>query len=174
MLRLRTTVGLSLLALAVGVAGTAWLSTLTDHWAGPPARAVAHADKVRAILRRHTHSARAISVGDHAAKATTRTAEPVAVLPTLTPIDMPPPAASFFRRGVPLNGRVVLHLSVDGDGRVMEAAVAQTSGNVDLDDRAMHTVLGWRFVVPADHPDGLKGALVMRFDEGGDRALSAP
>ncbi|MGB5938956.1 MAG: MBL fold metallo-hydrolase, partial [Rhodanobacter sp.] len=44
MLRLRTTTTLSLLALAIGVAGTGWLSTQTGAWPGPPARYTAQVD----------------------------------------------------------------------------------------------------------------------------------
>ncbi|MGB3382650.1 MAG: energy transducer TonB, partial [Rhodanobacter sp.] len=36
MLRLRTTTGLSVLALAIGIAGTGWLSTLTASWPDAP------------------------------------------------------------------------------------------------------------------------------------------
>ena len=36
MLRLRTTTALSVLALAVGIAGTGWLSALTAHWPDAP------------------------------------------------------------------------------------------------------------------------------------------
>ncbi|HEY1589390.1 MAG TPA: energy transducer TonB, partial [Rhodanobacter sp.] len=38
MLRLRTTTGLSMFALAIGIVGTGWLSTLTGDWRGPPLR----------------------------------------------------------------------------------------------------------------------------------------
>jgi protein TonB len=174
--RLRTTVGLSLLALAVGVGGTAWLSTLTDDWTGPPARTAIQTHKVRAILRRYPHVVQAPRESSHAPvrTAVAPPASSVSVWPTLTPIDMPSLAVSPFRRAVPLHGRVILHLHVDGEGRVAEAAVAETSGDAALDDRAMQTVRGWRFAVPSDHPEGLQGALVMRFEEGANRTLSAP
>jgi periplasmic protein TonB len=172
MWRLRTTVGLSLLALAVGVGGTAWLSTLTDQWAGPPARRASRTDKVRVALRRH--AAPDNKHGPALAAVVPASSIPVSAWPALTPIDMPSPSASFFHRAAPLHGRVVLHLGVDGAGRVTRAVVAQTSGDVALDDRALKTVLGWRFAVPSDRPEGLGGSLVMRFDEGAEQALSAP
>lgn len=177
MLRLRTTAGLSLLALATGVGGTAWLSTFTDNWAGPPVRTAARTDKVRAVLRRHARTAHALPDDRRAAALATvapHLGRGVSATLTLTPIEMPSPAASFFHRAAPLNGRVVLHLSVDGQGRVTRAAVAQTSGDGDLDRRAVQTVQGWRFAVPSDRPEGLEGSLVMRFDDGADSALSAP
>lgn len=177
MLRLRTTAGLSLLALAAGVGGTAWLSTLTDDWAGPPAHTATHADKVRAMLRRYPRAVHAPREASHAPVRMAAAPPPASAAPawpTLTPIDMPSLAVSPFRRTAPLHGLVILHLQVDGAGRVAQAAVSQTSGDADLDDRALQTVLGWRFAVPADHPEGLPGSLVMRFEEGADRSLPAP
>lgn len=160
MVRLRTTAGLSLLALATGVAGTAWLSTLTDHWDGPPARTVASTDRARSLLRRHPRLAQSMP------RAAAQTVSVTSELPALTPIDMPSPATPWFHRMAPVAGRVVLRLSVDSEGRVTQATVAETSGDVTLDDRALRTVRDWRFAVPMDHPDGLRGQLVMRYDEG--------
>jgi protein TonB len=169
MLRLRTTVSLSVLALAIGIAGTAWLSSLTGDWRGPAVSTAAHADKVRTVLRRHARPEqpsreRAPTLATaHAAPS--RGAEVAPELPSLTPVDMPPLPASWFGRMERVSGRVALKLTIDGSGRVMNAAVAQSSGNTQLDDRAIRTVQGWRFAVPADHPDGLSGSLVMRYDE---------
>nr|WP_199041739.1 energy transducer TonB [Dyella sp. ASV24] len=167
MFRLRTTVSLSLLALAIGVAGTAWLSTLTSNWAGPPGTPVSRTDKVRMMLRRHSRppvpSAHvATATPAHTASAPERPAE---TLPMLTPIDMPPLAASWLQRTAFASGRVVLQLTVDGEGRVDHSAVAESSGNAGLDERALRTVARWRFAVPGDHPEGLSGRLVMRFDD---------
>jgi protein TonB len=177
MLRLRTTAGLSLLALATGVCGTAWLSTFTNNWAGPPGRMASRTDKVRAVLRRHARTTHGPS--DSKYYPTLATVEPspsrgASATPTLTPTDMRSPPASLFHRAAPLNGRVVLHISVDGEGRVTRVAVAQTSGDVDLDSRAVQTVQAWRFAVPSDRQEGLEGSLVMRFDEGAGSTLSAP
>ncbi|RDI99176.1 energy transducer TonB [Dyella solisilvae] len=168
MFRLRTMVGLSALALLVGIAGTAWLSSLTSDWDGPPAgHAVSHANPIRAVLRRHPRPARTAVAGAHhvlpPAAATTRSPA-VADPPSLTPVDMPPLAASPWKREPLVNGRVLLRVSVNGAGQVTRAEVAHGSGNAGLDDRALRTVQHWRFAVPADHPDGLTGELLMRFD----------
>lgn len=167
MFRLRTTASLSLLALAIGAAGTAWLSTLTDDWTGPAAARV-YRDKARHLLQRH---ARPVSVPANVAHIAPRTASVPAqlpatpALPTLTPIDMPSLPASLFQRAVFVSGRVVLKLDVDGSGHVDQASIAESSGNPALDDRAVRTVQHWRFAVPNDHPQGLRGTLVMRFDD---------
>ncbi|KLD63547.1 energy transducer TonB [Dyella japonica] len=169
MFRLRTTASLSLLALAIGVAGTAWLSTFTGDWQGPAASSSAGSDKVRRILRRHAREpaaresvAKAALVHPRTVTAPARIAEE---LPTLTPIDMPPLATPWLQRLAFASGRVVLQLSIDGEGRVGHAAVTESSGNAGLDDRALRTATGWRFAVPGDHPNGLTGQLVMRFDD---------
>ena len=169
MFRLRTTVCLSLLALAIGVAGTAWLSTFTGDWQGPPGASSASSDKVRRILRRHARAPAAREPAAPAAAAHTHIVTPAAQttdeLPTLTPIDMPPLATPWLQRAVFASGRVVLKLTIDGEGRVGQAAVAESSGNTGLDDRALRTATRWRFAVPGDHPNGLIGQLVMRFDD---------
>ena len=169
MFRLRTTVSLSLLALAIGVAGTAWLSTFTGDWQGPVGASSAGNDKVRRILRRHIRApvARESAAPTAVAHARTLTA-PTRTdddLPTLTPIDMPPLATPWLQRAVFTSGRVVLKLTIDGEGRVGQATVAESSGNAGLDDRALRTATRWRFAVPGDHPNGLIGQLVMRFDD---------
>jgi protein TonB len=168
MLRLRTTTGLSLLALLVGIAGTAWLSTLTDDWKGPASAVVSHVDKVRTVLRRHARPAHPPSAPPREPATTVATvsrAEAAPALPSLTPIEMPSPPGSLFARSSQAQGRVVLRLTVDGEGRAQSASVAQSSGNPELDDRAVRMALGWRFAVPSDHPAGLTGQLVMRFDQ---------
>ncbi|MHA6205620.1 energy transducer TonB family protein [Dyella soli] len=166
MWRLRTTTGLSLLALVVGIAGTAWLSTLTDDWKGPASTAVSHVDKVRSVLRRHARPLRPPPPREPVSPlASVPRAEAAPALPSLTPVDMPSLPSPLIGRLVLANGRVVLRLSVDGEGRVQAASVAQSSGNAALDDRAVRTVQRWRFAVPSDRPDGLTGQLVMRFED---------
>ena len=166
MFRLRTTVSLSLLALAIGVAGTAWLSTLTGDWAGPPGTSATRTDKVRMMLRRHARPpAPAAHLAAATAHSTPAPVQPSESLPTLTPIDMPSLPASWFQRTAFASGRVVLRLTVDGEGRVGQATVSESSGNAGLDERALRTVAHWRFAVPGGHPDGLSGLLVMRFDD---------
>ncbi|WP_109124711.1 energy transducer TonB [Dyella sp. C11] len=171
MFRLRTTVSLSLLALAIGVAGTFWLSTLTGDWKGPAGMVSASRDPVRMVLRRR--HARPVEHGaaiDHPASA------PMPVpseerLPALTPVETPSLPARWLQRSVFANGRVMLRLTVDGEGRVAQSTVAESSGNAALDDRALQTVSRWRFAVPSDHPEGLSGVVVMRFD---DRPAAPP
>ncbi|WP_172461680.1 energy transducer TonB [Dyella jiangningensis] len=167
---MRTTTSLSVLALLVGIAGTAWLSTFTDEWKGPAPSMASHADKVRTVLRRHARPARmqvAVPLREPATAtaAGVPRAEAAPALPSLTPIDMPSLPGSWLGRTASGQGRVVLRLSVDGEGRAQSASVAQSSGDAALDDRAVRMALGWRFAVPADHPGGLTGQLVMRFDE---------
>ncbi|AIF46284.1 energy transducer TonB [Dyella japonica] len=166
MFRLRTTASLSLLALAFGVAGTAWLSTLTSQWQGPPGMpSVRGSDKVRMVLRRHPHAPAASERTAAVAHSAPTPARPADTLPTLTPVDMPSLPAAWLQRTAFASGRVVLRLTVDGEGRVGQAVVAESSGNAGLDDRALRTAEHWRFAVPGDHPEGLSGLLVMRFDD---------
>ena len=167
MLKLRTTASLSLLALVVGVVGTAWLSSLTDRWPGPNVRRASHVARARALVPRHarpTHPAPHAVAAARPHKASPKPAHPTA-LPALTPVDMPSASAAWLSSPDPASGRVVLHLTVDGGGRVRHASIAESSGHAALDERAVRTVLAWRFAVPAGHPDGLDGSLVMRFDD---------
>ncbi len=170
MLKLRTTASLSLLVLVVGVVGTAWLSSLTDRWPGPDVRRPSHVARARALLPRHgrpTHEARRAVAAAKPHKVVPKPVRPTP-LPPLTPIDMPSASAAWLGTPDTASGRVVLHLAVDSRGRVKRASIAESSGHATLDDRAVRTVLGWRFAVPAGHPDGLNGSLVMRFsDEAG-------
>jgi protein TonB len=165
--KLRTTASLSLLVLAVGVVGTAWLSSLTDHWQGPAAAQPAHVARARAPAPRHVRPMHEARRAVAAAKPHKVAAKPVrpTPLPTLTPVDMPSASAAWFGAPEAVSGRVLLHLSVDGSGRVKRASVAESSGHAGLDDRAVRTALSWRFAVPANHPDGLDGVLVMRFGD---------
>ena len=166
-MKLRTTASLSLLVLAVGVIGTAWLSSLTDRWPGPAAARPSRVAHARASAPRHAralHEARRAVVAAKPHKVAAKPVRPTP-LPMLTPIDMPSASAAWFAAPEAARGRVLLHLSVDGRGRVKRASVAESSGHAALDNRAVRTVLGWRFAVPEGHPDGLDGALVMRFGD---------
>lgn len=62
-----------------------------------------------------------------------------------------------------LDGRVRVHLSVDGNGHIRAAHLASSSGDTVLDAHALRSVQGWSFAVPADHLDGFSGDLPMRF-----------
>jgi len=178
-MRLRTSTALSLLALAFGIAGTAWLSAQTAGWRGPSALAAAP----RALPRAYhvpSHQPLAAltpawrprpqaSAGDMPGGAAPPSSTP-ALLPLSTPPDTSLPWDAL--RGH-LDGRAVVHVQVDGSGRVSAVSLAQTSGDPVLDDYALRSVRGWRFVVPPEDPDGLSGDLPMRFSSGSGLA-SAP
>lgn len=180
MLRLRTTSGLSLLALIIGTLGTGWLSGQTAGWAGPPTRMSAAVPRYHRAIRqpsRRRHVPPVVVVRTlapdmdtvQAAPAGTRQTPPPLLVPLSTPAD---PAPYVALRGH-LDGRVVLHLAIDGGGRVRNAVVSHSSGDPVLDAHALATVDRWRFAVPADHPDGFSGDLPMRFDSGA-RLARAP
>lgn len=176
--RLRTTSGLSLLALLIGVAGTSWLSTLTDQWSGPPARFVGAT--VASSAARTTHPSRQLRapahVVQHRALAVSRTttdaagAQAAVVSPTLVPLSMPADTTQpWYRLRGHLDGRLRVHVEVDAGGRVQAARVTESSGDPVLDAHALRSVSGWRFAIPADHPAGLSGELPMRFSSQGNR-----
>ncbi len=178
-MRLRTSTGLSLLALALGIAGTGWLSMQTAEWRGPSGLAVAlralpparHASpyRPRAVFAPVRRPRAWESARDNPVAA----AAPVSA-PTLLPLATPPDNSLPWDalRGH-LDGRAVVHVQVDGSGRVSAVSLAQTSGDPMLDDYALRSVRGWRFVVPLEDPDGLSGDLPMRFSSGSGLA-SAP
>jgi protein TonB len=181
MLRLRTTAGLSALALAIGVAGTGWLSSMTDRWRGPgPAVAAQRTAPPHVRLAaRHQHGPlgmqgrlRPVATADPAGDArAAAVAPPPELVPVATPSD---DSQSWDELRGHLDGRVVLHIETDGEGRVSAASVAESSGDAVLDDHALHTVRGWRFRVPADHPDGIGGELPMLFSSRGDGIANLP
>lgn len=170
--RLRTTSGLSALALAIGIAGTGWLSALTIDWPGPPARfaAARPSSAPRAVpTPRRSHApvrvvraARPPSGLSMAADGDAQAAVPPA--PALVPLVMRDDTSQPWDtlRGH-LDGRVLVHVEVDGGGRVSAASVSESSGDPVLDAHALRSVRGWRFAVPAGHPDGIGGELPMRF-----------
>ncbi|OOG57941.1 energy transducer TonB [Rhodanobacter sp. C03] len=178
--RLRTTSGLSLLALAVGVAGTVWISSLTAGWRGPAARVaiVHHAASIRHALpsRRHVpvRGAQMHRVDTQRLVGEAQ-AMPLTEPPELVPLAMPGDTSQSWDelRGH-LDGRVLVHVEIDGGGRVKVASVAESSGDPVLDTHALRSVHGWRFAVPADHPDGIGGDLSMRFSAQGERIAQLP
>ena len=183
MLRLRVTTGLSLLALGLGIAGTSWLSSLTSVWLGPPQRylAGAHAPAHIATTRAPTTHAHAPAHGARASRRSTYrpavdelpvpSAPPPELIPLATPSDNS--QAWDALRGH-LDGRVVMHVDIDGGGRVRGSRISQSSGDPVLDEHALRSVRGWRFAVPADHPDGFGGELPMRFSSRGDGVARMP
>ena len=174
MLRLRTTTTLSLLALAVGIGGTAWLSQQTAGWAGLPAHAARWPTYRQAVARRRPRShAPWLAVHRVAREATATVTVQAAPAPVeLVPVAMPARPVPYEAMRRHLQGQVLLHLRVDGQGNVVDAAVAASSGDAVLDAHALATVRDWRFAVPADHPDGISGDLPMRYTVGDDRQLA--
>jgi len=177
MLRLRTTTALSLLALAAGIAGTQWLSGFNTGWAGPSERVAGFLPAAHRAAAPHARPSRAVAVTHRAVLppvVTTAQAAETAPPPELVPTSMPDAPVSWSRMEGHLSGRVLVHLAIDGNGRVTDAALAESSGDPVLDAHALATVRGWRFAVPADHPDGLSGDLPMRFTSGGGQVAQAP
>lgn len=178
MWRLRTTTGLSFLALLIGIGGTGWLSSLTSRWQ-PPSDRVAMVRRTPATptpqataRRRHAplpvlqprRGWRADAGDDHvAALADTPAA------PTLQPLATPADAEQRWDqlRGH-LDGRVLVRLRINPAGGVDSASVIASSGDPILDEHALRTVRGWRFAVPAEHPDGVSGELPMLFSSRGN------
>lgn len=173
MLRLRTTTTLSLLALLVGSAGTWWLSGMNTGWAGPSERVagfVPHPGAARRLAARPAHGAPAV-VRRHLAPALASAPdEAPAPPPELQPLAMPEAPLPWSQAEGHLDGRVLLHVSIDGQGQVVDAGVLESSGDAVLDAHALASVRGWRFAVPADHPDGFSGELPMRYSGGSGQA----
>jgi protein TonB len=94
-----------------------------------------------------------------------------ALVPLATPADT---SQSWEQLRGHRDGRVLLHLDIDGQGQVSAASLIQSSGDPVLDEHALRSVRGWRFAVPADHPDGLSGELPMRYSSQGDRIARVP
>ncbi len=181
MLRLRTATGLSVLALLLGVAGTSWLSTLTDRgFVAASRNALAHAPATtprsparrrssppshRTVMRaqpavREPAAYRALpdSVPDSSAAALAETNSEL--VPLTTPTDT---SLSWEQLRGHLDGRVQLQVDVDGSGRVSAASVAQSSGDELLDAHALRSVRGWRFAVPEANAAGLHGEVTVRY-----------
>lgn len=165
--RLRITTGLSLLGLAIGVAGTAWLSTRSEGWAGPGpllATATPHRSiRAHALPLQHDWHG-PVSVVQHRRARSVSTAIAKPPDPELVPLNTTADNSQpwYTLRGH-LDGRVVVHLSIDGRGRVRAAHLQTSSGDPVLDAQALLNVQSWTFAVPPDHPDGFSGDLPMRF-----------
>lgn len=186
MLRLRTTTGLSALALAIGIAGTGWLSALTVGWRGPATQLAAN--RHGSSAQRHAlpspqrrqgpvsvvqvHRAKADHAGGDKGEAQAAVLAPT---PALVPLAMPADTSqSWDELHGHLDGRVVLRVGIDGNGRVDAASLVESSGDPVLDEHALRSVRNWRFAVPSDHPDGISGDLPMRFSAQGERLARSP
>jgi len=168
--RLRTSLTLSALALAGGIAGTAWLSTLTAVWPGAPARytmqhampASHRAHRPARVVRAHRAPPLPMPapVVAHDEAPAPAVAAPATLVPLATPADTSQP---WYRLRGHMDGRVVMRVSTDASGHVARASVATSSGDPVLDAHALRSVLAWRFAVPPDHPAGITGELPLRF-----------
>lgn len=95
--------------------------------------------------------------------------------PALVPLTMPGDTSQRWDElRDHLDGQVVVHLDIDGSGHVAAARVIESSGDPVLDEHALRSVRGWRFAVPADHPEGISGNLPMRFSSQGQRVAQLP
>jgi periplasmic protein TonB len=163
--RLRHTVACSLLALFAGIAGTGWLSGQTAGWSGPPA-----AVQPRTVPRRQPSHREAGTIRRPAPVSRPAVVALVPVAPTaeprLVPLSMPADPTPYVALRGHLDGHVSLHVNLDAQGLVRDAAVGDSSGDPVLDAHALATVRRWRFAVPPGHPHGIAGDLSMRFDSG--------
>jgi len=175
--RLRTTTGLSALALLIGIAGTGWLSSLTSQWRQPSDRVAmvrrtpatprkpATAPRGRGLVRvLPSRPLRRDHISDDGTAQAAASAPPATLQPLATPDDT---SQSWAQLRGHLDGRVIVQVQVDAAGRVGRASVLASSGDPILDEHALRSVRGWRFAVPPGHPDGLSGALPMRFSSQG-------
>ncbi|GLQ93838.1 energy transducer TonB family protein [Dyella acidisoli] len=173
--RLRITASLSLLALVIGVGGVQWLSDQTYTHVDWPV--TVHRPMTAQLMRRNNeHAKHAPAVvrpryEPSQAQAAITPAAPPSTEPTLVPVSTPAASLPTSQMEDHAVGNVVLHLTVDGQGQVTRAAVAQSSGDSVLDANALAIAQRWRFAVPADHPQGISGDLPLRFS--GESAPSA-
>jgi protein TonB len=187
MWRLRTTVILSLLALAIGIGGTHWLSgRSTDE---PLALSAVSTRRLPPPHHRTTpaaHHARAVALHAHngsknlpvAARLPAQSQPDLAARaapPELVPLDMPVVRDEAYEQQLGhLDGRVVMRVSIDGAGHVSAANVVETSGDAALDAHALRSVRQWRFAVPTDYPEGFSADLPMRFSSHDEPMASVP
>jgi periplasmic protein TonB len=173
MLRLRTTTTLSVLTLAVSVAGTQWLSDQAGGGAEPVARHAAHYVAVHPVAaQRLVHRSH-----PHAPHATTHAQPHYVAAPVAAPVASPDDKVAWVPVSMPISslpfaqtrhhdaGNLVLHLVVDGQGLVTQATVAQSSGDAMLDANALAIARQWRFAVPPQRPYGFSGDLPLSFTD---------
>jgi protein TonB len=156
--KLRITVLLSVLAVLLGVAGTAWLS----QW--PRMRGAAEPAWVaRAPASPPPPQARRSQRISPAAVTT-----PVAhAPPRARPLYTPPPRYPIAALRAHREGLVMLNVQLDGDGHVATADVAGSSGDRELDQAALDAVRRWTFQLPASasaQPQSLQLPVRFRID----------
>lgn len=189
MFRLRTTTTLSLLALAIGIAGTGWLSTQETGWAGPSERVAGFVPTprvaARAPVERPAPAHRAAHrhwLSDPVVVQPMRLPPAVTVAqadeapppPELVPVSIPQAPVSWSQMEGHLHGRVLVRVTIDGSGHVTDATLAQSSGDPVLDAHALASVRDWRFAVPSGYPDGFSANLPMSYTSGDGRVAQAP
>ena len=181
MLRLQTTLVLSVLALAIGLGGTQWLSEQSELVSAPSLAAVNARIVPQPHRRRPPPQRIPVSVAPPPAHRSRLVAAEIPrsaaadTPPLLVPIDMPSEHGTPYEklRGH-LDGRVVVHLTVDGQGGVTAAELVQSSSDAVLDAHALRSVRGWRFAVPPGHLAGLSANFPMQFSSHDEVAASAP
>ncbi|HEX7341296.1 MAG TPA: energy transducer TonB [Rhodanobacteraceae bacterium] len=156
-LRLRTTLGLSALVVAGGIAMAWWMSA----WPRLQDRSIEAAVAARQHVRiRPDRRAR-----EPAPVRATRAPKPavmpgvippahaMAPLPPVAPAPVYAPSPAYpmeaLRRQT--GGAVTLRVSVDANGIVTAVGVARSSGDPALDASAQKAVRRWRFQAPARH-----------------------
>lgn len=157
--RLRITALLSVLAVLLGVAGTAWLSQWPRmHGAAEEPGWVARAPALPPPppVRRSQRIAPA-----------TVTTPVVRAPPRPQPLYTPPPRYPIAALRAHREGLVMLDVQLNGDGRVAAAAVADSSGDRELDQAAVDAVRRWTFRLPASaaaQPQSLQLPVRFRID----------
>jgi periplasmic protein TonB len=183
--RLRTTATLSLLALGIGIAGTQWLSDMTGSSDEPFGSRIAHHAVAHHVAVQHVaHRVHALAkhppVEPRPRYAVVQAAAPV--MPAVpssdavewVPVSMPMSSMPFASVRDHAAGNLVLHLTVDGQGLVTQATLAQSSGDSVLDGQALAMAQKWRFAVPADRPQGFSGDLPLSFTSGDTQVAQMP
>lgn len=189
MFRLRTTTTLSLLALAIGIAGTGWLSTQETGWAGPSERVAGFVSAPRVATRvpiarpapmhrvahrRWLSNPVVVQPARLPPAVAVAQADEATPPPELVPVSIPQTPVSWSQMDGHLHGRVLLRVTIDGSGSVTDAVLAQSSGDPVLDAHALASVRNWRFAVPAGYPDGFSANLPMSYTSGGGQVAQAP
>lgn len=192
MWRLRTTTMLSVLALAIGIGGTHWLSgrstdeplalnsTALSKRSAPTRHRVApthhgHLPANEMAVHRWPKKSPSDIASAPVSTAENRSDLAMRTTPELVPLYMPIVRDEAYEKQLGhLDGRVVMRVSIDGAGDVSAVDVMESSGDKALDAHALRSVRQWRFAVPPDHPDGFSAVLPMRFSSHDEPLASVP
>ncbi len=158
--RLRITLLLSVLAVLLGVAGTAWLSQWPRmHGAAEEPGWVA---RVPVLPPPPPQARRSQRISPAAV-----TTPVVRASPRPRPLYTPPPRYPIAALRAHREGLVMLNVQLNGDGRVATADVADSSGDRELDQAALDAVRRWTFQLPASaaaQPQSLQLPVRFRID----------